>query len=251
MLEIGITLCILLFFIFPVPGLAICLGVWTCFLTFQKIHLLRSQAPQWRPIVWLHFLSRGTNALMSVFLGLLLSLSVYLLIFNSLRLLVFNFIFCTIISMRWFDFTHSLYRRLSLKIKGPHKAPGKDSIFIMLKGMRTGTGMGIGMHATSLDSGYLTRVGNQWIFDGIIQRRVFRPETIVEMEKVSSEKIKVIPSPNPKAEEPEAWLITIREKFYPFKTRELRDQLFDELSGQPVADLTGVPGLNPSNVSAG
>ena len=94
MLEIGITLFILLVFIFPVPGLAVCLGAWTCYLIYRKLLLLKCQPPQWRKIVWIQFLTGATNTFLSAVMALMLAFTVYFLIIDSLRLFIFNFFFC-------------------------------------------------------------------------------------------------------------------------------------------------------------
>jgi hypothetical protein len=101
----------------------------------------------------------------------------------------------------------------------------------MLIGQRSGTGLGIGMKAVSLDSGYTYWDGHQLIFDGITARKVFSRKTVLTVEKISSEKIKIVPARQNLNEKAEAWIIIIRQQFYPFKTRELRDQWFQQLSG--------------------
>ena len=93
MLEIGITLLILLFFSFPIPGLAVCLGAWTCYLIYGELLLLNRQPPQWKKIVWIHFLTGATDTILSFVVGFMLALTVYFLIFDSLRLFIFNLIF--------------------------------------------------------------------------------------------------------------------------------------------------------------
>lgn len=250
MLEIGITLLILLFFIFPVPGLVVCLGAWTCYLVYRKLHLLKSQPPQWKKIVWLYLVTGSANLFLSMVMGLVLAFAVYFLMVDSLRLLMFNFIFCFLISARWFDFTHVLYRRLIMKMKQVSHPPKKDAVFAMLAGQRSGTGLGIGMAAISLDSGFLYWEGNQLVFDGVTGRKVFSPQTVLRVEKISSEKIKIFPVRQDGDESAEAWLLIFRQQFYPFKTRELRDQWFQRLSGVPESAGPGFPAdsLEPSRM---
>lgn len=231
MLEIGITLLILLFFIFPIPGVAVCLGAWTCYLIYGELLLLNRQPPQWKKIVWIHFLTGAADTILSFVMAFMLALTVYFLIFDSLRLFIFNLIFCFLISFRWFDFTHVIYRRLVLKLQPLSLPPPKNSIFCMLIGQRSGTGLGIGMKAVSLDSGYTYWNGHQLIFDGVMARKVFSRKTVLTVEKISSEKIKIVPARQNLNEKAEAWIIIIRQQFYPFKTRELRDQWFQQLSG--------------------
>ncbi len=236
MLEIGITLLILLFFIFPIPGLAVCLGAWTCYLIYSKLLLLNRQPSKWKKIVWIHFLTGTADTILSFMMAFLLALTVYFLIFDSLRLFVFNFIFCFLISFRWFDFTHAIYRRLVLKLQPLSLPPPKDSVFCMLLGQRSGTGIGTGIKPVSLDSGYVYWEGHQLVFDGIMSRRVFSRQSVLTAEKISSEKIKIIPTQQTLRNRTVVWTIIIRQQFYPFKTRKLRDQWFQRLSGVQDTD---------------
>jgi hypothetical protein len=239
MLEIGITLIILLFFIFPIPGLAVCLGAWTCYLIYGKLLLLNRQPSRWKNIVWIHFLTGAADTILSFVMSFMLALTVYFLIFDGLRLFIFNLIFCFLISFRWFDFTHVIYRHLVLKLQPLSLPPPKNSIFCMLIGQRSGTGLGIGMKAVSLDSGYTYWNGDQLMFDGIMARKVFSRKTVLAVETISSEKIKIVPVLQNINEKAEAWIIVIRQQFYPFKTRELRDQWFQRLSGDQDPDIRG------------
>ncbi len=87
------------------------------------------------------------------------------------------------------------------------------------------------MKSVSLDSGYTYWDGHQLVFDGIMARKVFSRNSILTVEKISSEKIKIVPARQNLNEKAEAWVVVIRQQFYPFKTRELRDQWFQQLSG--------------------
>jgi hypothetical protein len=239
MLEIGITLIILIFFIFPIPGLAAGLGAWTSYLIYGKLLLLNRQPSRWKKIVWIHFLTGAADTILSFGMAFILALTVYFLIFDSLRLFIFNFIFCFLISFRWFDFTHVIYRHLVLKLQALSLPPPKNSVYCMLIGQRSGTGMGIGMRAVLLDSGFTYWDGDQLIFDGIMARKIFSRSSVLTIEKISSEKIKIVPARQNLNEKAEAWIIIIRQQFYPFKTRELRDQWFQRLSGVQGSDTRG------------
>ena len=239
MLEIGITLLLLLFFIFPVPGVAVSLGAWTCYLIYSKFLLLSHQPPRWKKIVWIHFFTGTADAILSFVMAFLLALTVYFVIFDGLRLFVFNFIFCFLISFRWFDFTHIIYRHLILSLQPLSLPPPKNSVFCMLIGQRSGNGIGIGMKAVSLDSGYAYWDGHQLVFDGIMSRKTFSRKSVLTAETISSEKIKIIPAQQNAGEKAEAWTVVIRQQFYPFKTRKLRDQWFQRLSGIEDSDASG------------
>ena len=231
MFEIGLTTLILLFFIFPIPGLAISLGVWTCYLVYGKLLLLNRQPSRWKKIVWIYFLTRAADIILSFLMGAMLAFTVYFLIFDGLRLFVFNLIFCFLISFRWFDFTHVIYRRLVFKLQPISLPAPKNSAFCMLVGQRSGTGIGIGMKSVSLDSGYAYWSGRELIFDGVMARKVFSRNSVLSVEKISSEKIKITPTRQKSNEKSEVWTLIIRQQFYPFRTRELRDQWFQQLSG--------------------
>lgn len=249
MLEIGITLFILLIFIFPLPGLAVFLGSWTCYLVYRKLLLLKCQPPQWRKIVWIYFLTGAADTVLSVLMALMLAFTVYFLIIDNLRLFIFNFIFCFLISFRWFDFTHVIYRSLVLKLQPLSLPHPENGVFCMLMGQRSGTGLGIGMATVSLDSGYLHWEGNRLVFDGVMARKYFSRNNVLTLEKISSEKIKIFPVQRNENEAAEAWVLVLRQQFYPFKTRELRDQWFQRLSGRqenagrvlPLAGLESPP----------
>jgi hypothetical protein len=109
----------------------------------------------------------------------------------------------------------------------------------MLIGQQSGTGIGIGMKSVSLDSGYAYWNRHQLIFDGIMARKIFSRNSILTVEKISSEKIKIVPARKNLNEKAEAWIIIIRQQFYPFRTRELRDQWFQQLSGLQDSDTRG------------
>ena len=234
MLEIGITFFILIFFLFPVPGLAASLAMWTGHLIHRELYLLKRQPPPWKKIIWIHFLTETINTVLSFTTAMLLAATVYFLIFDSLRLFLFNFVLCFLISPRWFDFTHALYRRWIFKLKPHSSPPGKNSSFCVLMGECSGTGMGRGMKTVFIDSGYACWEGGQLVFEGIIGRRDFTRETVLSVEKIGSEKIKIVPARKNSNDEAEAWVLTIRQQFYPFKMRELRDQWYNQLSGHPA-----------------
>jgi hypothetical protein len=239
MLEIGITLLLLLFFIFPVPGLALCLGAWTCYLIYSKLVLLNHQPPRWKKIVWIHFLTGTADTILSFVMAFLLALTIYFVIFDGLRLFLFNLIFCFLISFRWFDFTHVVYRHLILSLQPLSLPPPKDSVFCMMIGQRSGNGIGIGMKAISLDSGYTYWNGHQLVFEGIMSRKIFSRSSVLTAEKISSEKIKITPAQQNADEKVEAWTIVIRQQFYPFKTKKLRDQWFQRLSDIEDSNTSG------------
>ena len=142
------------------------LGTWTCYLIYGKFLLLNRQPPRWKKIVWIHFFTGTTDTILSFVMAFILALTVYFLIFDGLRLFVFNFIFCFLISFRWFDFTHVIYRRLVLKLQPLSLPAPKNSVFCMLIGQRSGTGLGIGMKAVSLDSGYTYWTDTNWYSTG-------------------------------------------------------------------------------------
>ena len=84
-------------------------------------------------------------------------------------------------------------------------------------------------------------------------RKVFSKNALLTVEKFSSEKIKIIPTSQNLKEKTEAWVIIIRQQFYPFRARELRDQWFQQLSCLQDSDIQGYLGdeeLEPTRISS-
>ena len=97
--------CIFLFFIFPVPALAVVLGAGTSLYLYRRHILFRNQPQAGKKLLGLHLATQLTNLVLSVALSLSVASLAYLLIYRSFFLFMFNVVFCSIIAARWFDFS--------------------------------------------------------------------------------------------------------------------------------------------------
>jgi len=242
MLETLVVLYILLAFIFPFHLLAITLGIGTAWLIYRGDFLLKKQPINGKQLIWLLSIASVVNFLLSILVGGVMASLVFYIIYDNNYLFLFNFAFCSIISLRWFDFSHKIYEVQVAKIKRGSVAParfrnvngqGGDTIqplFAVVVGLGKKTGMGAGMVPIFIDSGYLFIEEGELFFDGIFLRQLFDAATILEVEKVSSERIRITPKSEGKQFKADAYMVILRNRFYPFKSRGSRDKIFDDLS---------------------
>ena len=240
MLEFLLILYILVLFIFPIPGVAIALGAGTSYLLYRKYLLWKNQPDPGKKIVALALITGAANIIISLILGAALAFTVRLLIFKHVYLFFYNFVFCSLISMRWFDFLQPLYRHFIFKYLSPHITAGENDPFAMLIGLRTSTGWGRGLTPVFLDSGILKWQEHQVRFDGVLVNLVFEKESLISVEKISSEKIKILPAPKNRVHQAESYLIVLRDQFYPFRSRKLRDRLLGTLQNLKVIENKGL-----------
>ncbi len=230
MLEFLFVLYIVLMFIFPLPGLAATLGLVTTYGLYGKYQLLTRQPAEGRGLLLADTLFAVVNFLCAIGLALLLALGVHLLIFSSPFLFLFNFIFCAAISVRWFDFTHAAYRRYALRQKNPPSPTLKDAAFVVCRGYIPG-GV-LGWLPSFLDAGLLHPGEAGLVFDGVFTRRTLSPKTVTAIGKRSFEKMRLTLQPKAAGAAPvEAVTLTLKENFYPFRSREARNRLFSQLQG--------------------
>jgi len=102
-----------------------------------------------------------------------------------------------------------------------------DTFFIICKGFKESSSFG--MSPAFIDAGFLKLENNHVAFDGVFFTKTFRPENILRIEKKSSEKIKIYTHPTG-TQQPHIFLVSLREQFYPFRSRVDRDKLFKILS---------------------
>lgn len=224
MIELAAVLLILLLFAFPMPVLAASLGLFTTWNLYKKYETFRNQPHEGKKNLILGATLFLINFICSIALSITMAFAVYYLIFDSFYLFIFNFLFCSAISLRWFDFTHKLYRLFIFKLKP--KGAFTTFHFAICQGFREGEGLGLTPVYT--DAGTLSLENNQLIFKGVFREESFNPANISHVEKKSSEKIKIRSKPN-RLKNAEVFLITLKEKFYPFKSREDRDKIFKKL----------------------
>mgnify|MGYP006438515027 FL=1 len=79
------------------------------------------------------------------------------------------------------------------------------------------------------DAGFLKLENDHAVFNGVFFTKTFRAENILHIEKKSSEKIKIYTHPTG-TQQPHIFLVSLREQFYPFRSRVDRDKLFKILS---------------------
>ena len=224
MIELTSILFILLFFVFPLPLLAASLGLFTTWNLYNKYSSFKSQPIEGKKNLILSAILFLTNFICSILLGITLSFAVHYFISDNIYLFIFNFLFCSTISLRCFDFTHNIYRLYIFKLKS--KDPSIKSHFAIFQGFRSRDGFGLTPVYT--DAGTLRLEGNQLAFKGVFLEETFTPANITHMEKKSSEKIRIFSKPN-SFKNAEVFLITVKEKFYPFKSRHDRDKIFNQL----------------------
>jgi len=223
MIELASVLLILLLFVFPLPVFAASLGLLTTRIIYKKYESFKAQPAEGKKIMFMGAVLFLINFICSVVLGAALAFMVQFFIFDNFYLFIFNFLFCSAISLRWFDFTHHLYRLFIFRLK-PRMA-FTPSHFVICRGFRERDGL-VGLAPVYTDAGILELKENRLVFKG-----VFREETIsniIRAEKKSSDKIKIFTEQsNPQIAE--IFLITLKEKFYPFKSRQDRDNIFKQL----------------------
>ena len=227
MIELASVLFILLLFVFPLPVLAASLGLFTTWNLYKKYETFKTQPVEGKRNLLLGAAFFLINFICSISLGTALSFAVYYFIIDSFYLFIFNFLFCSTISLRWFDFTHNLYRLFIYKLKPKDVFP--NFYFVICQGYRENNGFGLKPVYT--DSGALCIEGNQLVFKGVFRDETFKPENIIQVEKKSSEKIK-IRTQQSEIKNTEVFLLTLKEKFYPFKSRQDRDDIFNNLISQ-------------------
>jgi len=229
MLEFLFVFYLIFVFIFPMAALAATLGLVTTHGLYSLYQLISSQPEAGRALLRLHALLAVVNTLSAAGLAVLLALAVHLLIYRSPLLFIFNVVFSFAIAVRWFDFTHSAYRRLAReKMKRP--APlGPEAAFVVCRGYTPG-GL-LGWRPAFLDAGLLHAKENELVFDGVFTRRSLSAGSMREARKKSFERLRVILRPSAAGRGEEALTLILRDNFYPFRSRDTRNHLYDRLKG--------------------
>ena len=155
----------------------------------------------------------------------------YYFIYDNFYLLIFNFLFCSATSLRWFDFTHNLYRHFIFKLK-PFKADAlAQSYFVVCQGFWERDHGSFGLAPVYTDAGTLELENNKVVFKEVFREETFSPSNIIHVEKKSSEKIKILSKQN-HLTNVDMFLIILKDQFYPFKSRPNRDKIFKQLMEQ-------------------
>ena len=230
MIELTAVLIIILLFVFPLPALAVSLGLFTTWSLYGKYESFNNQPAEGKKNLILSMVLFLINIFCSIILGVTLALGVYYFIYDNFYLLIFNFVFCSAISLRWFDFTYNLYRHFIFKLKPTDTSA--QSHFVVCQGFREREHGGFGLIPVYTDAGTLELENNKIVFKGVFREETFSPSKIIHVEKKSSEKIKILSKQN-KLTNADRFLITLKDQFYPFKSRPDRDKIFKQMMGQP------------------
>ncbi|MCA9484805.1 MAG: hypothetical protein KC553_13825 [Nitrospina sp.] len=235
MLESLLILFILFLFITPVPALAVALGLSTSHFLYRKHMLLRYQPTVGKRLAQWTLACSAINLILSFLLALCLSLAVLYLLTDLFYLFLFNFVFCFMVSARWFDFTHHLYRSRVLALSEHHtrvQNATADSPLVMVYGLRKSIGWGAGLTPVIVDAGLLDLDRESLRFKGLFLDLNLGPHRIEFAQPVSSEKIAFRPRQTQPHRIETFWLV-VRDGFYPFKCRNTRDRILS-LMGHPV-----------------
>ncbi len=235
MIELTAVLFILTLFIFPLPALVISLGLFTAWGLYRKYETYNNQPTEGKTILILTASLFLLNFIFSLFTGIALALGVYYLIYENFYLLIFNFIFCFAISLRWFDFTHHLYRLFIFKLKPFKNGDVPRPHFAVLQSFREKGRLGL--NPVCMDAGTLESKKNKLVFRGVFCEKTFSPLNVIQAEKKSAEKIKILTHAT-NLQQPHIFIITLKEQFYPFKSRVIRDEIFQNLSFDLKAPVT-------------
>ncbi len=229
MIELTAVLIIILLFVFSLPALAVSLGLFTTWSLYGKYESFNNQPAEGKKNLILSMVLFLINIFCSIILGVTLALGVYYFIYDNFYLLIFNFVFCSAISLRWFDFTYNLYRHFIFKLKPTDTSA--QSHFVVCQGFREREHGGFGLIPVYTDAGTLELENNKIVFKGVFCEETFSPSNIIHVEKKSSEKIKILSKQN-KLTNADRFLITLKDQFYPFKSRPDRDKIFKQMMGQ-------------------
>lgn len=225
MIELAILILIIALFIFPLYTSAGCLGLFTTCFLYKSYESFKNQPLEGKKVLSALRTSFFINFFASLILGAQLAWLISFFIYDLFHLFIFNFIFCFLISIRWFDFS---YRYLQQLIIGRFtKEKTADTFFVICKGFTKESSFG--MSPAFIDAGFLKLEDNQALFKGVFFTKTFKSENILHIEKKSSEKIKIYTHPTGN-KQPLIFLVSLREQFYPFRSRDNRDKLFNALS---------------------
>lgn len=245
MLEFLFILYLLLFFIFPLPSVCLMLGLGTTFFIYRRYCLWETQPKPGKQILHLSAITQVANFLASLALSFVMAAGVYIVIFPLMYLFLFNFLFCFLISLRWFDFTHRIYRHFIQKFSN-QQTPSKPSdlrAFVTVFGLHSTKGFSLGLNEKFLDAGWLTLDKGELVFKGILITHPFRTNEIALVEKSSSDKIKITLAITPPPFYPEAYIISLKDQFYPFKSRKTRNLFYDHFQKLAITP----PAQSPTN----
>lgn len=241
MLEVIFVAYLLALFIVPLPVLGGTLFFSAGWFFYKKYFLFKNQPLEGKIVCYLTAASAVLNVALSFLLSIAISKTIDFLLFEFVYLYYFNLVFAFSVSVRWFDFSHSIYKHYIDKALSNFNAEEKKAYFVSISGYRKGApfGFGAGLLQTFVDSGYLIIDEHEIQFTGVFIKEKIKLPANYEPEKLSSEKIAIaVPNlfQNFRAEK---IILAMKEQFYPFKSRDDRNfihQTFiDRAKFEPVA----------------
>ncbi len=216
MIESLFILFIIFLFILPTPTLALAFGLSTSHLLYKQYLLLRNQPPKFKRVAWLVLVGNGINLTLSLILALAMSYAVFYFLTQQTWLFIFNFLFCFLVSARWFDFSNSLFRsyihRLSEKHTPALKTTG-ESTFVMIFGLRKSIGWGAGLMPVFVDAGDINLEEKDLQFKGLFLDFKLGREDIESAVPSSSEQIIFTPRHNPPSLRVDRFRLVVRDQF--------------------------------------
>ncbi|MFT4579505.1 MAG: hypothetical protein ACI9UO_002347 [Nitrospinales bacterium] len=225
MIELAILILILALFISPLYTSTGCLGLYTTWFLYKSYESFKNQPLKGKKVLSAIRTSFIINFIASLILGAQLAWLIYFSIYDLFHLFIFNFIFCFLISIRWFDFSYRYFQQLI--IGRFEKKTTADIFFVVCKAFKKNSSFG--MSPIFTDAGFLKLKNNHAVFEGVFYTKTFKPEDILHIEKKSSENIKIYTRVTDTIQ-PHMFLVSLREQFYPFRSRGDRDRLFKILS---------------------
>ena len=225
MIELAILILILALFIYPLYTSAGCLGLYTTWLLFKSYESFKNQPLEGKKVLSALRTSFIINFFASLILGAQLAWLIYFFIYDLFYLFIFNFIFCFLISIRWFDFSYRYFQQLIIG-RFTEKTTA-DKFFVICKGLKEKSSLG--MSSAFTDAGFLKLENNHAVFEGGFFTKTFSSENILHIEKKSFEEIKIYMHPAD-TKQSHIFLVSLREQFYPFRSRIDRDRICKILS---------------------
>jgi hypothetical protein len=227
MIELAIIILILAFFVSPIYTSAGSLGLYTTWFLYKGYESFKNQPLKGKRVLSAIRTSFLINFIASLILGAQLAWVIYFFIYDLFHLFIFNFIFCFLISLRWFDFSYRYFQELIIG-RFTNKTT-TDTFFVICRGFKENSSFG--MSPVLTDAGFLKLENNHAVFEGTFFTKTFRSGNIMHIEKKSSEKIKIYTHPT-STNQPHIFLVSLREQFYPFRSRVDRDKLFKIFSSE-------------------
>ncbi len=233
MIESLFILFIILLFIIPLPTLSLALGLGIGHIFFKQFLLMRHQPAAHKSLAWYTLLCNAINFSLSLILAFALSYAVYYFLTDLSWLFIFNFLFCLLISARWFDFSNHLFRYLIHRLSEQHTPAIKttgQSTFVMIFGLRKSIGWGAGWTPVFVDAGDIDLSQETLRFSGQFLDFNLDTGNIQNAASVSAEQISLSLRDTRQQYQADRFKLVVRDQFYPFRCRETRDRLLNRIS---------------------